>query len=213
MKEELVARVERLDKACFGKRTLAQLLSALRHQMDSMEKESTDVNVRKQIGDVQFVLVAMSRNMGWDIEELLTETLVRLENRRRDHHYYEAHVTIEPVFGDDHVRFDEICKRHKFRAATLLMQKRKQDTPQRSANDAFCTARSVSQSDLKDRMGALLADLRAAGFKVWRYKTESTLMDSRYDDSFFRLISKELPDKERNPRAPADGALPGRRRS
>lgn len=212
MQEDLLKRVQTIDKACFGKRTYKQLLSALRHQLESMEREATTVNVRKQVGDMLFILVALCRNMGWDAEDLLTEAVVKLEIRRRNRHYYEAHVTIEPVFGKRRVEFELICEAHKFRPAVLLMQKRKKDTPKRAANDAFCTARSISQSDLEDRMLGLLTQLHKAGFQIWRYKTESTLLDSRHDDRLFRLNLKKLPEKERNPKAPAEGALRGRRR-
>jgi len=52
--------------------------------------------------------------------------------------------------------------------------------------------------------------LAKEGFKVWRYKIESTLLDSRYDDSKRPLNKAELPEKEANPKPPADGALSGR---
>jgi len=165
----------------------------------------------KQLGDILFILAALARNKDWELEELLEEAVVKLENRRAARHYYEAHVTIEPVFGDTHEVFRRIAKAYKFHVATLLMQKRKEETPTMSKNDAFCTGRSVSYSDMKDRMLALVSTLTKAGFLVHRYKIESTLLDSRHDDSIFPLPIDKLPEKERNPRAPAEGALSGRR--
>ena len=41
----------------------------------------------------------------------------------------KAHVTIEPVFGDNLDKVSMICKKHKFKVADLLMQKRKEDFP------------------------------------------------------------------------------------
>lgn len=211
MNEELLKKVEELDKEYFGPRSLTQLVSALFAQVVSMKKEPTTVNVRKQVGDLLFVIVALARNMKWNIEELLAEVVLRLENRRADRHYYEAHITIEPVFDDRHKQFEQLSKQYGFRVATLLMQKRKDDTPERSAKDAFSTGRSISYSDIKDRMLLLLEELRKNGFKVWRYKIESTLLDSRYDDAEFHLDYRELPEQEKAPRAPASGALSGRK--
>lgn len=211
MWDELLERVSTLDRECFGDRELVQLLSALDHQIDSIRKEPVEVNVRKQLGDILFILAAIARNKNWQLDELLEEAVVKLENRRAARHYYEAHVTIEPVFGEDDMVFRKIAKAYKFHVATLLLQKRKEETPTMSKNDAFCTGRSVSYSDIEDRMLALVRALTNAGFLVHRYKIESTLLDSRHDDSIFPLSIEKLPEKERNPRAPAEGALAGRR--
>ena len=62
MNDDLLERVELLDRECFGDRSLIELLSALDHQLDSVRKEPTEVNVRKQIGDMLFILVALARN-------------------------------------------------------------------------------------------------------------------------------------------------------
>lgn len=93
--------------------------------------------------------------------------------------YFEAHVTIEPVFDDRYAQFVEITKKFQFRAAELLMKKRSEDTPIRSMYDTFCTGRSSSYEDLHNRLFELTATLRAANFKVWRYKIENTLLDVR----------------------------------
>lgn len=212
MKETLLKEVEKLDKEYFGTRPLPRLIAALSAQVDSMAKEPTSVNVRKQTGDALFVIVSIARNMGWDLDELLDEVIVKVKNRKESRHYYEAHVTIEPVFGKRLEEFKRICSTFQFHVATLLMQKRKTATPARSTNDAFCTGRSISRSDIEDRMFGLVRALKNAGFEVWRWKTESTLTDSRYDDSLFPLHKEKLPEKERNPRAPAAGALSGRKK-
>ncbi len=211
MNEELLKKVEELDKEYFGARSLNQFMSALLAQIHSIKKEPTTVNTRKQVGDILFIIVSLARNMKWDLEELLREVVEKVENRRTDRHYYEAHVTVDPVFDDRLKRFEQIAKLHGFRVANLLMQKRKVDTPERSVNDSFCTGRSISYSDIKDRMLALLEALREDGFRVWRYKIESTLLDSRYDDAEFQLDHREIPEKEKSPTAPALGALAGRK--
>ncbi len=211
MKEESLREVETLDRDYFGKRPLPRLISALMAQIVSMQKEPTTVNVRKQLGDTLFVAVSIARNMGWDLDELLEEVIVKVKNRKAERHYYEAHVTIEPVFDERHACFTAICNKYDFHVATLLMQKRKTATPTRSLNDAFCTGRSISYSDIEDRMLLLVEELSTLGFDVHRYKIESTLLDSRYNDKKHRLNKGRIPEKERTPRAPADGALAGRK--
>ncbi len=73
--------------------------------------------------------------------------------------YYESHVTIEPVFGWELESIEEIAKKHKFKVAKLLMQKRDEDTPERSKYDTFMTGHSISQDDLENRMEALIDDV------------------------------------------------------
>ena len=97
--------------------------------------------------------------------------------------YYEAHVTVEPVFEADLARLGEIAGRHGFRVADLHMRKRKQDTPQRSQDDTFMTARAQSSADIVARTTAVVRDLKAEGFAVWRYKIEDTVLDSRTRDT------------------------------
>ena len=211
MKQELIERVGELDEQYFKHRSLLRLVSALCAQTESMKKEPTLANVRKQLGDVLFVSISLARNMQWGLDELLEDVIVKVTNRQNDRHYYEAHVTIEPVFDGRREEFGRICVAHEFRAAELLMKKRKRDTATRSQHDAFATGRSISRSDIEDRMFALVQTLLENNFVVWRYKIESTLLDSRYDDSRSPLQKEKLPEREKNPRAPADGALTGRK--
>jgi len=94
--------------------------------------------------------------------------------------YYEAHVTIEPVFDERLENFRKICELYEFRVADLLFKKRKHDTPQRSSFDAFCTGRSKEYEDLQSRTCSLVNELKNNNFEVWRYKIESTLLDSKF---------------------------------
>lgn len=96
--------------------------------------------------------------------------------------YYECHITVEPVFDDRLDLMKEICKGWGFRVADLLMQKRKADTPERSMNDTFCTGRHCDYDVLHDRMCLLIANLASEGFKIWRYKIEDAIIDSKYVD-------------------------------
>lgn len=101
--------------------------------------------------------------------------------------YYESHITIEPVFGEDLERLRSICQHFGFHIAELLMQKRLHDTPERSRFDTFCSSRSVDLPVLKERMLGLVSCCQGAGFKVWRYKIEDVILDSRIDDSAHSL--------------------------
>ena len=212
MKEALLERVRKLDEKYFGKRGVKRLIWAMEAQVLSMKKRPTRTNMHKQLGDLLFAVVAAARNEQYDLEELLEDAVTELEHRIEKRHYYEAHVTVEPVFGRDRTRLETLARERGFRVAGLFMQKRPRSTPRRSKYDAFCTARSVSRSDLQNRMVEFVTTVRAHGLKVWRAKIESTIEDTRYDDAFCPLDPQHLPAKERAPRAPADGALPGRRK-
>lgn len=96
--------------------------------------------------------------------------------------YLEAHVTIEPVFDERRDEAVVIAQRFGFRLADLLMKKRAEDTEERSAKDTFMTGHSKSKADINRRTSDLVLALRAAQFKVWRYKVEDTLLDSRHSD-------------------------------
>lgn len=94
--------------------------------------------------------------------------------------YYESHITIEPVFGEDLEKVAQLAREHSFKVADLLMQKRKTDTPVRSSKDTFCTGRGKDYSDLEGRMMDLAKAIRMAGFDVWRTKIEAILYDVRF---------------------------------
>lgn len=99
-------------------------------------------------------------------------------------HYFEAHVTIEPVFDDRLDQARVIAERWRFRLADLLMQKRAVDTAQRLSKDTFMTGTAKHLPDIRRRMTLLVTDLKAAGFTVWRYKIEDTVVDSRVADEY-----------------------------
>lgn len=92
--------------------------------------------------------------------------------------YYEAHVTVEPLDGDALDRFRATCAEYDFRVADLFMRSGK-----RSDVDSFCTGRHVDYGVLALRMFDLVSSLKRAGVKVWRWKIESALLDSKRDDS------------------------------
>lgn len=93
--------------------------------------------------------------------------------------YFESHITIEPVFGERLERFKVIAAEYGFKAADLLMQKQRADTPTRSDKDTFCTGRGQNKKALELYMSALVKRLQGEGFQVWRYKIEAVLIDER----------------------------------
>jgi len=99
-------------------------------------------------------------------------------------YYYESHITIEPVFDAALENAKRLAQTKAFRVADLLMKKRAEDTPQRSAYDTFMTGHSVNREDIMTRTKELVLLLQEAGVKVWRYKVEETLCDSRNEDVF-----------------------------
>ena len=103
--------------------------------------------------------------------------------------YFEAHVTIEPVFDERRKYAAILAKKFGFKLADLLMQKREQDTLERSKKDTFMTSHSASLLCIKDRTAGLVKCLIKNNFKVWRYKIEDTILDSRCKDEL-NLLSK-----------------------
>ncbi len=93
--------------------------------------------------------------------------------------YFEAHVTLDPVFGSTRERLAEVAKVYGFRVADLLMRKTAGGPAVPSAEDAFMTARSVRYDDIRERTVGVVQALQRAGFSVRRYKVENTLVDSK----------------------------------
>lgn len=101
--------------------------------------------------------------------------------------YYEAHITIEPVFDEQRETAAKIAEKFGFKLADLLMKKREEDTEQRSSKDTFMTGHSKSFEDIKVRTIGAVSMLELNKFKVWRYKIEDTLVDSKAFDEFSLL--------------------------
>lgn len=93
--------------------------------------------------------------------------------------YYECHITLEPVFGDELDRLRGIVHVYGFRVADLLMKRNREATPTRSEFDTFCTTRGRNYDDIVWRAQQCLLSLKLAGFDVWRWKVEDTLLDVR----------------------------------
>ena len=103
--------------------------------------------------------------------------------------YFESHVTIEPVTGERLDEFKNIARNWAFRVADLIMIKPGVgETP--SSRDSFATCRHKNYAAIEDMTAGLIHDLQAAGFDVWRYKIEDTVMDSKIHDALELFGSK-----------------------
>lgn len=96
--------------------------------------------------------------------------------------YFEAHVTIDPVFDNQRAVANTIAERNGFKLAKLLMEKDGVRSP--STLDTFMTAHGKDYDDIFVRTGNMVIELLDAGFVVRRYKIEDTLLDSRHDSAF-----------------------------
>ena len=94
--------------------------------------------------------------------------------------YYECHVTVNPVFGEQLERFTKLAQEFGFKPAKLLMQKRAEDTPERSAKDTFCTAHDKEFDKIEGRMRSVCTLLVDSGFTVYRNKIEAVILDERH---------------------------------
>jgi hypothetical protein len=99
-------------------------------------------------------------------------------------HYFECHITIDPVFAERRQLAGVLAGRRAFRLAKLFMAK---DMP--STEDTFMTAADKVYELLVVRMTALVNELQANAFTVRRYKIEDIVLDSRIDD-----VLKLLPE-------------------
>ena len=62
------------------------------------------------------------------------------------------------------------------------MKKGPNETPSPNQEDTFCTGTSTNYQNLYAATKELIINLKKAGFKVYRYKIENTLIDSRKKD-------------------------------
>jgi len=111
--------------------------------------------------------------------------------------YYEAHVTIDPVFGEQRENAMLIAERHGFRLAELIMRKNLDDDAHMAKDDTFMTGRSRDLAYLTVNLQRLVKDMQDEGYSVRRYKIEDCIVDSQLMDDFrflgrddFRLLGR-----------------------
>lgn len=99
--------------------------------------------------------------------------------------YYECHITIEPILDAQQLfNLSALVSKYKFKVADLLMKKRGHNTLERSEYDTFVSSRDIDKEVLRNRMLDLLEELKLLNYKVWRYKIESVILDSKFDDKY-----------------------------
>lgn len=96
--------------------------------------------------------------------------------------YYECHITIDPVFGEERDRLARIIKPFKFKLAKLVMKKSKGDEYKDSQLDTFMTGHGKYYSKLKVRMVNCIEVAKIEGYNIRRYKIEDTIIDSKHED-------------------------------
>jgi hypothetical protein len=89
--------------------------------------------------------------------------------------YYECHVTVEPVFGERLEELKSLADSCSFRVANLVMLDK--DFP--NQKDSFCSARHKDLQTLGDLMLRFVGALKIKEYKVFRYKLEATLFDTK----------------------------------
>jgi len=97
--------------------------------------------------------------------------------------YYEAHVTIDPVFGEQRENAMLIAERHGFRLAELIVRKNLDDDAH------IMTGRSRDLAYLTVNLQRLVKDMQDEGYSVRRYKIEDCIVDSQLMDDF-RLLGR-----------------------
>jgi hypothetical protein len=99
---------------------------------------------------------------------------------------FECHLTTEPVFDERLEELKHLCAESPvpFKVAKLYMQHH-----ELSRKDTFMTAHHEQRYVLQTAMCELIHKLKTAGFKIWRYKIEEILVDSKYLGDTLYLVS------------------------
>lgn len=106
--------------------------------------------------------------------------------------YLEAHVTIAPIFGKEREQCEIIARSCGFKLAHLIMLKDVGlDKP--SQRDTFMTGHGKDIDEIAMRTKEVVRSLRSYGFKVWRYKIESCVIDSRQTGDIWDMLAKDRP--------------------
>ncbi len=108
----------------------------------------------------------------------------------RAEHYFEAHVTVEPVFGERLEEMRAVGLHFEFRVASLIMRRTAEETGESSRDDTFASARGESLHDISDRTRGFCEALRYRGFRILRAKVEDTVWDTRIADPYGCLEEK-----------------------
>lgn len=92
--------------------------------------------------------------------------------------YYECHVTVDQEsIGDKMEILKDLAADRLFRVSEIV--ETRWALTERHTTDTICTSRGRTYDALWKRMQDLMSDLRAAGFKIYRYKIEATVLDEK----------------------------------
>lgn len=96
-------------------------------------------------------------------------------------HYYEAHISLGEMNKNDEDMLIPILNRVGFKVMDLAVIKK-----EGLENEPFhiiATAKSDCLQNLRDNVMSAVDTLKYAGYSVIRYKIESTIYDSKYEDA------------------------------
>lgn len=106
-------------------------------------------------------------------------TLVEIPKRKT----FEAHITIDPVFGERRAEVERFAQTTGFKLAELWMQKDARSPGLPSDKDTFMTGHSDDRERLFEAGRILIYNLRNNGYNVRRFKIEEILYDTKYGDT------------------------------
>lgn len=89
--------------------------------------------------------------------------------------YYEAHVTVEPCFGERLEALNKLVAHSGFRVANLVMLGKNYP----NQKDSFISGRDPTAEMMTVRVFDLVKRLVLEGFQVYRFKIEATLFDTK----------------------------------
>lgn len=104
--------------------------------------------------------------------------------------YLEAHVTIEPIPEVNRPYVSRLIEPYGFKLAHLIMLKG--NTP--SQRDTFMTTHGKEVGELAQRTRNLVTTLKEYGVKVWRYKIETCVIDSRQTGDLWGVLDPDRPE-------------------
>lgn len=144
---------------------------------------STDREYRAMLGQLAHDLNNLAGYQGPDCIAKSARALGDIASGKA-RHYYEAHITIDPVFDTRRELAGAIAAVQGYRLAELIMRKQEADVEHPAQDDTFLTSRSGDLEDLRKRTIKCVIVLQLNDFTVRRYKIEDTLLDSRESDEF-----------------------------
>lgn len=107
---------------------------------------------------------------------------------KRDWHYYEAHINLGKMDKTLEIVLPEVLKGIDFKTTDIVALPIKG----LESEDFYkiITTKDTNLETMKLRVSSAVEQLIDMGYDVQRYKIESTIIDSKYED-FFNLLTKQ----------------------